>query len=147
MPSPDIPPTPGPELAAPTADATHQDPAAHPGAATGKKPSLAFVLDQRSVGTQQARHFPQSSGTPPCKPPRSDQPTAYMAVLGLCIALLLGAGGYAVVQHVADLHKPRVPSKHTPMRVMEGGGSTQAIPTRSLAPGVEWPVLTTTTNT
>ena len=144
MPSPDIPHTPGSEPAPPTADTAHQHPAADPGTTASKKPSLAFVLDQRSRDTQQAQHFPQSFGTPPCKPPRSDQPTAYMAVLGLCIALLLGVGVYAVVKQVADLHKPRVPPKHMPMRIMEGGGSTQALPVHSLAPAVEQPVLTST---
>ncbi len=144
MSPPESPPAPGPEPARPTAGSAHQDPAAHPGAATSKKPSLVFVLDQRAGGTQQAQHFPQSFGTPPCKPSRSDQSIAYMTVVGLCIVLLLGVGVYAVVKHVADLHKPRVPSKHMPMRIMEGGGSTQALPIRNLAPGVERPVLTTT---
>jgi len=93
-----------------------------------KKPSLAFLLDQQPVKNELEQSFPRSVGTPPCKPPRTGQPTAYVAVVALFVALLVGVLVFMIVKHYADLNKPRVPLLHMPMHVIEG---QRVIPTNT----------------
>ena len=142
MPLPELPPPPAPEedtpaegsrpilqgVETPAENIGPQVPAAAPNGGAVKKPSLAFVLDQPPVHNELEQPFPRSVGTPPCKPPRTGQPTAYVAVVGLFVVLLLGVLVFMVVKHYADLHKPHVPLLHMPMHVIEG---QRVIPTNT----------------
>ena len=86
------------------------------------------MLDHPPEANATGPTFERSFGTPPCKPPRTGQPTAYMAVVGLFAVLLLGVLVFMVVKHYADLHKPHVPLLHMPMHVIEG---QRVIPTNT----------------
>lgn len=128
MPPPELPLPPDPGLETPVDDTAPPGPAADPGEAALKKPSLAFVLDRPPEADASGQTFERSFGTPPCKAPRTGQPTAYMAVVGLFVVLLVGVLVFMVVKHYVDLHKPHVPLQHMPMRVIEG---QRVIPTNT----------------